>query len=389
MRKIYYITTLLACLTCFWACEKDDTNPVYHQPDSFVLNTPGYASIVTDLQKSTSLALTCSQPDYGFTAATTYSIQVSINDTWKAETELSPATYEELTTTFTTAKLSAPAIDVARIIVKLSGWTEAEELSGEPMDIFIRLKASVSTLLPPVYSNSVKIKVLPFFIKLTDALPATYFLVGACIGNGTWNNSPADIGLSLIPLSLIPNQEYDKVSGKGVFTYTGFFPADKGFKLIGVPGSWDEQWGQIDGVYVHNDSGSKDITVPADGYYTITLNSLKDELTIEPFSNLTTAFHAMQLVGTFEGWGGTPVEMTKTGGDNSNVWYADVTFSDDAGDGEGCKFRTDASWGNNWGGDNFPYSVAVSGGANILYTTGTYRVIFNDWDKCYYFFIKE
>jgi hypothetical protein len=378
---------LLACLTFFWACETDrDSNPVFNQPESFVLNVPGYASIVTDLKKSTTLPLTCSQPDYGFTAATTYSVQVSLNDTWIPETEEVAATYQELPATFTTAKLSANATDLARAIVKLSGWTEPEELDGQPMDISIRLKASVSSLLPPVYSNSVKITVLPYYIKLTDALPATYYLIGACIGDGSWTNGPEAIGVSMIPLSLIANQEYDKVDGTGIFMYTGYFPAGVGFKLVGIPGSWDEQWGQTDGALVHNDSGSSDITVAADGWYTITLNTMSNVLTVEPADVNPSEFDTMQLVGTFEGWGGDPIIMTKTAGEHSHVWYTDVTFDVDAdvASDEGCKFRTDDSWSNNWGGANFPFSV--TSGSNIHYTAGTYRVVLNDLNNCYFFF---
>jgi hypothetical protein len=255
------------------------------------------------------------------------------------------------------------------------------------MDVFIRLKASVSSLLPPVFSNSVKIKVLPYFIKLTDALPATYYLVGECIGDGKWANSPENMGISIIPLSLIPNQEYNKVDGTGIFAYTGYFPAGKGFKLVGVPGSWDEEWGMKDGNFVHNTPGSDNITVAPDGWYTVTLNTTNNELEIKPAEGDSPEFPTMQLVGTFDGWGGDPVNMTKSGGEHSHVWYTDVTFDVDAGAGEGCKFRTDDTWGNNWGGDNFPYSVAASGGSNILYTAGTYRVVFDDLNKCYFFFI--
>ena len=389
MKKIYNIMTLLACLSFFWACETDRSiNPVYNQPESFVLNTPVYASIVTDLQKSTTLLLTTSQPDYEFTAATTYAVQISLNNTWEEETDEAPATFEELATTFTTARMSVDAIDIDKGIVKLAGWKSAEDCNGQAMDIYIRLKATVSSLLPPVYSNSVKITVLPYYIELSDALPATYYLVGSCIGDGSWKNeSKANIGVSLIPLSLIEFQEYDKITGTGTFAYTGYFPANQGFKLVGVPGSWNEQWGQNGSAFAHNDGGSGDITVAANGWYKVTLNTATNELKIEPATGSATEFSTMQLVGTFEGWGGNPIVMTKTGGANSHVWYADVTFDADAGIDEGCKFRTDDTWANNWGGDNFPYSI--TSGKNIPYKAGTYRVVFNDLDNCYFFFINE
>jgi len=397
MRKIVNIMMLLAGLTFFWACDTDNDHPTALTPDTFVLNAPGYASIVTDLQQSTALPLTCSQPEYGFTAATTYSIQVSLNNTWNEETETTPATYAELPTTYTTAKLSANATDLDRAVVKLSGWTEPEQLDGQPVDVFIRLKATISTLMPTIYSNSVKITVLPYYLKLTDALPATYYLIGECIGDGKWTNNsdPASIGVSIVPLSLIANQEYSVIDGTGVFTYTGYFPGGKGFKIIGVPGKWDKQWGQSDdGSFVYADiadNGAGNITLPADGWYTVTLNTITNSLKIDPASVNPSDFDAMQLVGTFEGWGTTPVVMTKTGGVNSHVWYADITFDADADlsgdDPEGCKFRANNSWDNNWGGDNFPY--AVTSGKNIPYKAGTYRVVFDDLNQCYFFFVKE
>jgi len=398
MKKIVNIMMLFAGLTFFWACDTDlSDHPTVLTPDAFVLNMPGYASIVTDLQKSTTLLLTCSQPEYGFTAATIYSVQVSLDNTWKDETEAAPATYVELPPTFTTAKLSANAVDLDRAVVKLSGWTEPEQLNGQPMDVFVRLKASISSAISSVYSNSVKITVLPYYLKLTDALPATYYLIGECIGDGTWNNSadPAAVGVSIVPLSLIANQEYSIVDGTGVFTYTGYFPAGKGFKLIGVPGSWNKQWGQSDDgafVYADNaDNGGGNIMLATDGWYTITLNTMTNTLKIDAADVNPSDFAAMQLVGTFEGWGVDPIVMTKTGGTNSHVWYADITFDVDADtsgdDPEGCKFRANNSWDNNWGGINFPYSVTSD--SNIPYQAGTYRVVFDDLNQCYFFFVNE
>ena len=389
MKKIYYIMILLASLVTFWACETDHSqNPVYQQPDSFVLNNPPYAALTTDLQKSTSLALTTSQPDYGFTAVTTYAVQISLDNTWVDATEDVPATYAELPTTSTSAQLSADAVDLDKAIVKLAGWASADDLSGEPMTVYLRLKATVSAALTPVYSNAVTILVLPYYVELVAALPATYYLVGDCIGDGSWTNTTAAIGISLIPMSLVPNYEYSEANGTGEFVYTGYFPAGKGFKLIGVPGesTWAEQWGMTNGAFVHNDGGSGNITVATDGWYTVTLNSATNVLTIDPADITPTAYPAMQLVGSFEGWGSAPVNMTQTAGDNSHIWYADVTFDVDAASTDGCKFRTDDSWTYNWGGADFPYSISVAGGSNILFKAGTYRVVFDDLNQCYFFF---
>ncbi len=61
-------------LPLFTACETDnDSNPILNEPDTFTLNTPAYAANnVYDLKNAQTVELTCSQPDYGFPAATTY-----------------------------------------------------------------------------------------------------------------------------------------------------------------------------------------------------------------------------------------------------------------------------------------------------------------------------
>ena len=56
------------------SCADDnDSNPVLQKPTSFVLNTPALATNGTyDLANSTSVELTCTQPNYGFPITTNY-----------------------------------------------------------------------------------------------------------------------------------------------------------------------------------------------------------------------------------------------------------------------------------------------------------------------------
>ena len=75
MKKISNILLAVTfALPLFTACETDnDSNPILNEPDTFTLNTPAYAANnVYDLKNAQSVELTCSQPDYGFPAATTY-----------------------------------------------------------------------------------------------------------------------------------------------------------------------------------------------------------------------------------------------------------------------------------------------------------------------------
>ena len=192
------------------------------------------------------------------------------------------------------------------------------------------------------------------------ATPETWYLVGSCIGDGTWGNSGLDnIGTSLFPLAFI---------GDGKIAYTGYFTTD-GFKLIKTPGSWDDQWGQGTNGYVKNDSGSGNIAMPADGWYTVTLDYLNDVLTIEAASAPATTY-AVGMSGDFNGWAFQAMEAC-TG--SEHLWKAELTATANVG----VKFLIDG-WSVNWGDSQFPTGIGTQNGPNIPVERGNYIVVFND-----------
>jgi starch-binding outer membrane protein SusE/F len=207
-----------------------------------------------------------------------------------------------------------------------------------------------------------------------------YYIVGL---GGNWNNSVDGLGSSLIPLGLVSGNAYN-TDGAGTFVYTGYFSASTSFKLVGVIGGWNEQWGSSDGALtaVHNDGGSSNFAVPSDGYYTITLNSIKNTLKIEAASVSPTSYTQIGLIGDINGWG-SDVVMTANSNTNGHVWYTTYTFTGDAS--QGIKFRANGGWDINWGSPNFPYGFGVQNGDNIMYTAGTYTIIFNDMSGVFYF----
>ena len=73
-------------------------------------------------------------------------------------------------------------------------------------------------------------------------------------------------GTAYFPMSLVKGYAYDANTGKGEFTYTGYIPADKGFKVVATPGAWDDQWGNADSegfTNLVNDKNSQNIKVNA------------------------------------------------------------------------------------------------------------------------------
>lgn len=399
MKKLTILTILATGALSFSGCSQDtDSNPTYKQPETFVLNTPSFASSVYDLENSITMTFACTQPDYGFTAAPIYAVQLSLTDVWTDETTDASATYETLSATSTTAKMTAETVEIDKAIVRLSKWKQEEDCPNKVIKIFIRLKASLTDLCPDVYSNSIELNVLPYYIELKDAAPSFFFLIGNYIGG--WDTGFKDIGASTIPMSLEKDYEYDKKTGVGKFTYTGYFEAatkDNGFKLIGmIDGKidWKEQWGNgNDGdlpgntalVHLHNGSSNPGhIGVDKAGWYKMEVDDVDKTLKFtllnkEPVA----AYESIQLLGDFSSWEDNPVEMKQIG-KMTHSWTTTVTF-----DKPGvAKFRANRAWDVNWGSGVFPFALGEQGGKDIPVQPGTYIVTFNDIEGSYCFFLQ-
>ena len=226
-------------------------------------------------------------------------------------------------------------------------------------------------------------------IKPTFKEAELWYLVGSCIGDGSWHNGgAADIGTGLIPLGVVPGAEYR--GGLGELVYTGYLTTS-GFKLIKTPGSWNDQWGQSGDQYVKNDGGSQNITVPADGYYTVKLNTATDVLTIEPYSGTPVVYTQILMAGGFNGWnvGENPTVMapvTTVEGMPNHDWVYTLETTEGATE---AKFLVDSTWQPNWGGEAFPYGVGQNNGSNIPVKPGKYTVVFNDITGAYNFIAVE
>ena len=379
MKKLNILMSMLVGVTLLTACENDrDSNPTIQEPTTFVLNTPANAvSNVYDLNRSKNIELTCTQPNYGYPAIVTYAVQVALTDKWDDESDVADATYMTLATDGTSAQIDAVAAEMNKAIVKLAGWTSEADYDGEPMSVFVRLYAHIGTDGYPIHSNVIELKVLPYYMDVTDAVPATYYLLGSFIGDGKWT---AETGVSNFPMSLVKDYQYDPETGKGDFTYTGYFPADGTFKVVTVPGVWEAEWGNKDVEGTDNlvkDKNSKNIKIAASGWYTLSLNTKEDKLTLKEttFETAPTEYDAITLT-----YGEESVAMTKVTMEHSHVWYADVTI---ATSGK-AKFT---SGDKTWGGEVFPFGLSVEG-STISCKPGNYVVVFNDLEGCYYFKAK-
>ena len=393
MKTLLKSSILMAAagLVLLAGCKDDnESNPTITQPSQFVLNEPAVKDNV-DLQKSSTVSLTWSQPtpynNFNAPVVPTYSVQVSpsgsFNQAFDADLEDNTgADYNGLKAEISTETLN-------RSLEELLGWQD-ESAVPATQQLAFRVKSAIRDAsfkeYNVIYSNVVNMTTIPYYVELKPADPEIWWLIGADIADGSWGG---DLGKCVIPMQTIEGAEYDKKTGQGEIRWIGYL-AGSGFKLRGsMDDNWATQWGQGDGGYVKNDGGSGNITVPAAGLYTVTLNTAKDNLTIEPYEGSAPVFAGMAISGSFNDWGDTDMTPCSTGWENHD-WY--VTQHLDAG--AEIKIKQAGSWDFNKGGTFVPYSAGmyaygVDGGANLVISeAGDYLIIFNDITG-YIRFIKQ
>lgn len=166
-------------LTLMTACSDDnDSNPSIQTPTEFKLNTPALENTPIDLANSSKIILTCSQPNYGYTASVQYTVQVA------TKPDMSDAV--ELSETSSSAKVAVNASLLASALTNLyveQGKTEADF----PMDVtaYLRLKANIVTSNgnvvdgTEILSNTVSLNKIHLLFSLPPVyLPSHVYVVG-------------------------------------------------------------------------------------------------------------------------------------------------------------------------------------------------------------------
>lgn len=166
-------------LTLMTACSDDnDSNPSIQTPTEFKLNTPALVNTPIDLANSSKIMLTCSQPNYGYTASVQYTVQVATDENMTDAVELSE--------TSNSAKVEIDAASLASTLTNIyvqKGKTEADF----PMDVkaYFRLKANIVTSNgnivegTEILSNVVSLNKIHLLFSLPPVnLPSHIYVVG-------------------------------------------------------------------------------------------------------------------------------------------------------------------------------------------------------------------
>ena len=409
MKNKYIIGAMLVgIISLFASCSDDnDSNPTLIQPTEFKLNTPEYVNSTIDLEHSTGLGLTWSQPKYTADNApinVTYEVQVSPTNTFTVSTDEAAADesgekvpdYAVLSHTTQLCKTSASAEEIDKALVKILKWTE-DNVPAE-QEMYVRVNAYIlegTSHLNPIASNSVKLNVKPYYIELKDAVPTMWYLVGNMFG-GKWAGDKS-IGVDALPMFLKPNFSYDKKTGAGEIEYTNYFLTDEfndkaesavaGFKILPSSFNWDysmDGGGKLKDNIAYRGSTNSDgghILAGADGYYTITLNTANNTATMVKYEGNVTNYGTIQIAGSFNEWADTPMLPYNTEGVENHAWY--YVMEVPAGETAQFKFKIAGSWDTSWGygaedGAINMYGKCDAGGKNIGLAEGKYVISFND-----------
>ena len=234
MKKLYILASLLIGAAAFSACEKQDNTPVLQEPTTFVLNEPAYKNNLYDLENSKSLELSCSQPDYGFTAATSYAVEVSLSGTFTSvyDAKKNPeGDYKVLPTTYSTAKMAVDASEFAEALTSLTGIEDESEFPIVK-EVHVRLTASLTASKKgEIHSNVIVLPNVRIHFALPKvAAPEKMYLIGDCNG---WDWGAA--------YEMVPGYDNAKANGNdgshAEFWNVTYLPAG-GFK-INFNKAWD------------------------------------------------------------------------------------------------------------------------------------------------------
>lgn len=239
-----------ACLPFFWSCETERDNPVALTPDSFVLNVPKYVSGIYDLKNTESIQLTTTQPDYGFTAATTYRVEVAVQ---KAFTD-----FVTLPSTFTSAKMDVSAAEIAVALVGLLGVTDEADFPKDAFPIYLRLSAELSDGSHKVLSNIVELpRVKSYFALDPMVMPENMYLIGNVTG-WSW-----DAATAMVPVWGTPGKFW-------AIQYLGQVDNENAQIKFNMSKAWDDTAFGFNGATVEASSASLvDLSTNDDGNFVI------------------------------------------------------------------------------------------------------------------------
>lgn len=349
----------------FWSCEDEQDLLFTTPPAEFAILTPeGGTSVVLtpDLGTNPALTVTWEDVDYGTPTAITYFVEIAKTGT-DFENVITAASTNGTAITWSVVELNNAAIEAGLVPEVQDG-----------LDVRIK-STSGTTGSQPAYSNVVTILVTPY--NTVIPLRELYIVGNAFDTNldGVANDSDWNNNATNTPI-------FRDAVNEDLYYFTAYFVAGE-FKLLEKKGQWQPQWGTNGGgTLVVNDGTGSDpgaFVIPANGYYSLTVNIATLEYTLIAYTEtVPAAYTTVGIIGngTSQGWDASTA--MDTGSFNPHIWRINAELVN----GE-MKFRANDSWDVNWGANTPVSGLATAGGPNIPVVAGQFDIWFNSLDGRY------
>lgn len=373
MKKFAYILAGVAAAFGFVSCD-DDKEPVYTPPTEFILNEPALANELITLTDESTVELTCSQPDYGYSAITHYSADISLDEDFTEFRNVASSG------TGTTARMSFKGKDIAIALCELHGWKSKDDYENPgPEKVYFRAIAELNGIEGSrCVSNVVSYNNVQSYYAVLEA--GRLYVVGSFggVGGVDWGveDNPAQ---KFIEAKQVLNE-----TGPGTGIYIGVVKFGAGqttFRLYTELGAWGVD-GALPSIGANpNDNDCSPVVVgaepnmytavygkgswqtPADfegGDVTLMFDMKQMTLTIIGGAAEITVSQYIYMVGNPAGWK-EPSEANEAvyapwrleDSSDSGVYTATFDFTDLGDDDLYCRFYKQlAGWGKaQWAGN--------------------------------------
>ena len=372
-------------------------NPGYEyeaaQTVTFDLSTP--VNTLVDMDDFLYIPFEWTEPDYWWPYSLYYRLEVSPTNEWNVSIDEAAADKTgELAADYALLKPNVirslgsevSVLELNWALTQIGHWSK--DNLPDRQTVYVRCVAHGAYYYSNdvSFSNVVSLEVKPYYVATLDPPVNLWYMVGNCIGDGSWgNNGDYNVGVSLIPTYPAYDTDGSIMDGS---MYVGYFPEGGQFKFIHIPGSWDEQLNYYNvknpGSFLSDEDGDNhNIGINEAGYYRIWING-KDEVYIEKYENVPAVYGSITMPGDYQDWetGSNAMSAVSTAeGLVNHDWSSRATFDADTY----VKFTADGVWDNNWGNTDFPYGLGIQNGPSIPVKAGNYNVLFNDIMGTYFF----
>ena len=309
MKKLSIFFACAAAMFGLTACEQN-TDPKLTIPEdhSFVLNQPAFADQYLQLTQGNSFEVTCTQPDYGYAAAATYGMQVSLTEDFADYRSLTPVNPG-------LARIEILDQDLALALCELHGFTASNYQDLPAEKIYLRATCEIKGIEgTECVSNVITLNNVKFYLAIME--PGQIYLVGSP------NKWPAPDPESEATLSKWQLNETG--IGTGIFYNTFKLPAGENmFRFYRELTGWDGgaslgsqaednpidiQGDFLDGIYdgpAVNGKGSWKFNLDKETMVGLTVDTNNMTVRIDITGNINyDVLPCMYIIGNVSGWKG-------------------------------------------------------------------------------------